>query len=321
MTVRLVHLLRQRGRDAAEVCAAAGVEIEEMSSPFARVPYCVSDVFLEACVRELGVEGFSFALSRVSDETTYDVAALVLMSCATFGEGLERALTYQRLWGDGERFTLRRADDVRRGGVLRFRHPGPNAIARAVLAEVALFETLSGARALVDPHARPVAVRFAHEPLGDPTELAKAFGVEPSFGADNNELALPAAILDAPIRLPDGALARGLDMIAQRAVAALPALSSLSARVRAICDEDPTALALAVADIARRLRMSSRTLQRRLQAEGTSWADIVDGLRRSRARSLALRGASDKEISFLLGFSDPSSLARARRRWRREVES
>ncbi|MFO0737540.1 MAG: AraC family transcriptional regulator ligand-binding domain-containing protein [Labilithrix sp.] len=320
MTVRLVHLLRQRGRDAALVCAAAGVAFEDVSNPSARVLYSLSDAFLEACVRELGVEGFSLALSRVSDETTYDVAALVLMSGATFGEGLERALLYQRLWGDGERFTLQRADDPRRGGVLRFRHPGPSAVARAVLAEVALLEALSGARALAVPHASPVAVRFAHEPLEDPSALASAFGVEPSFGAGNNELVLPAAILDAPIRLPDGTLARGLDMIAQRAVAALPALTSLFSRVRAICDEDPTALAQDAADVARRLRMSTRTLQRRLRAEGTSWTDIVDGLRRSRARSLALRGASDKEIAFLLGFSDPSSLTRARRRWRREVE-
>lgn len=320
MTVRLVHLLRERGRDASRICAAAGVELEAVSDPSARVPYRASDALLEACVRDLGVEGFSLALSRISDESTYDVAALVLMSGATFGEGLERALAYQRLWGDGERFTLRRAEQAHRGGVLRFRHPGPSAIARGVFAELAFLETLSAARALAEPHARPVAVRFAHQPLADPGSLAAAFGVEPSFGAEHNELVLPAAVLDAPIRVPDGAIARGLEMLAQRAVAALPALSSLSARVRAICDQDPTALALAVTDIARRLHLSSRTLQRRLRAEGTSWADIVDGLRRSRARSLALRGASAKEIAFLLGFSDPGSLARARRRWRREVE-
>jgi AraC-like DNA-binding protein len=321
MTVRLVHLLRNRGRDAAKVCAAAGVELDEVSNASARIPYDVSDAFLEACVQELGVDGFSLALSRISDETTYDVAALVLMSGATFGEGLERALTYQRLWGDGERFRLIRAEEARRGGVLRFCHSGPSAIARAVLAEVALLETLWGARALADPHARPVAVRFSHESLGDSRALAEAFCVEPSFGADNDELVLPSAILDAPIRLPDGALARGLEMIAERAVAALPALASLSARVRAICDEDPTTLALTVGDIARRLRISRRTLQRRLRMEGTSSAEIVDGVRRARARSLALRGASEKEIAFLLGFSDPSALTRARRRWRRDVES
>ncbi|HVJ94471.1 MAG TPA: helix-turn-helix domain-containing protein, partial [Labilithrix sp.] len=79
----------------------------------------------------------------------------------------------------------------------------------------------------------------------------------------------------------------------------------------------PNAFTLGVADVARRVHMSARTLQRRLQNEGTSWGEIVDDLRRTRARELASAGASDKEIAMLLGFSDPSALARARRRWSR----
>lgn len=69
--------------------------------------------------------------------------------------------------------------------------------------------------------------------------------------------------------------------------------------------------------MARRLRMSARTLQRRLAGEATSWAEIVDDLRQKRALELGLRGATEKEITYLLGFADPSALTRARARWRR----
>jgi transcriptional regulator GlxA family with amidase domain len=63
------------------------------------------------------------------------------------------------------------------------------------------------------------------------------------------------------------------------------------------------------------LRLTARTLQRRLAFEGTSWSDLVDEARRAQVRELDLRATPDKEITFLVGFSDPSALARARARW------
>jgi AraC-like DNA-binding protein len=63
--------------------------------------------------------------------------------------------------------------------------------------------------------------------------------------------------------------------------------------------------------------MTRRTLQRRLAAEGTSWSHVVDEARRARVRELELRGAAEKEITFLVGYADPSALIRARARWAR----
>lgn len=64
--------------------------------------------------------------------------------------------------------------------------------------------------------------------------------------------------------------------------------------------------------------MSSRTLQRRLQ-HGTSWGAIVDAARGEWVEELTARGASEKGITYLLGFSDPSALLRARKRWSRKA--
>lgn len=312
MTARLVRLLEMRGHDAAALCRSANVSVEEVVHPSARIPYRVADALLEACAEVLGAGDLSIALAGVFDRQTYDAAGLVLISSSTFGEGLERALAYQRLWGDGERFTLRR--DAR-GGVLRFRHPGPSVVAGAVLAELALLETISAARALVDPAARAVAARLAHAPLAPPAALAKMFGVEPTFRAAENELVLDRTLLDAPIRVSNEALRQALEMLAQQALEKLPPSATLAVRVRAICTDDPKGLSLRVAEVARRLHMSARTLQRRLRAEGTSLDDLIDDMRRERANELARCGATEKEITFLIGFADPSALTRARARW------
>lgn len=61
--------------------------------------------------------------------------------------------------------------------------------------------------------------------------------------------------------------------------------------------------------------MSPRTLQRKLEAEGTSFRGLVDEERRLRAEQLRARGTLLKEAALRLGYSDSSGLTRARRRW------
>jgi AraC-like DNA-binding protein len=68
--------------------------------------------------------------------------------------------------------------------------------------------------------------------------------------------------------------------------------------------------------IARRLGMSRQTLYRRLKAEHVSYARVLDELRRRMAlHYLDERNASVNETAYLVGFSEPSALSRAFKRW------
>ena len=69
-------------------------------------------------------------------------------------------------------------------------------------------------------------------------------------------------------------------------------------------------------DVAKRLMMSERTLQRRLAEEGTNFTKLVDDTRREIAQRYLRNGQlSLKKLSFQLGFSDPSAFCRACKRW------
>ncbi len=312
MTMRLVRMLAAHGIDAGAVCESAKVSLDEVSNPLSRVPFDLADALLDACVEELGPDRFVVELAKIVDPETYDAAGLVLISSPTFGEGLERALAYQRLWADGERFRYERH---RSGGVLRFRHPGPSRTAAAILAEVAFLETTIALRTLIGPNARPLRIDFAHaNATGDADELATALGIKPSFGSGENIMVFDLATVTAPTRPPEGALAMAFELLARRALGALPTAASVSARLEALLREDIFTMTLDAA--AEHLRMPPRTLQRHLQREGTSWTGLVDAARRKRVRELGLRAVPDKEIAFLVGYADPSALARARRRWK-----
>ena len=68
--------------------------------------------------------------------------------------------------------------------------------------------------------------------------------------------------------------------------------------------------------VARKLRMSERTLQRKLAEESASYDALLDAMRHELAvRYLADRKIAIAEVAYLLGYSEPSPFHRAFKRW------
>lgn len=71
-----------------------------------------------------------------------------------------------------------------------------------------------------------------------------------------------------------------------------------------------------VRDVAKELGIGTRTLQRRLASENTTWLEVLNHTRQRLAQHyLRSTKMSAAEISFLLGFDDSNSLYRAFNRW------
>ena len=74
--------------------------------------------------------------------------------------------------------------------------------------------------------------------------------------------------------------------------------------------------AIRIETVARALGLSRQTLYRRLKAEGVTFEEVLDGLRRRLAlRFLREEGMAVKEAAWRLGFSDPAAFSRAFKRW------
>lgn len=70
----------------------------------------------------------------------------------------------------------------------------------------------------------------------------------------------------------------------------------------------------ALPDVAQRLGMSHRTLQRRLRVEGVTFRAVLDAFA-FEAAELALSVSTLKEASAELGYSEPAAFHRAFKRW------
>lgn len=159
------------------------------------------------------------------------------------------------------------------------------------------------------------SVRFQHPVPASLAEHERLFGCRPTFGAtDGSAVVVPTAVwqggtvhADATTaRLQEGVLEQALSEQRDAAVA-----RRVREAVRSRLEQGAT-----LHEVARALAMSERSLQRKLAAEGLSYRDLVDDVRKHEVL-LLLRSTSRSldAVASATGLSDARSLQRAFARW------
>jgi len=237
---------------------------------------------------------------------------LLLMASPTVRVALERMEAHQRYWGDGNRAALRRVD---RGLAIRYTLPGAIGAYARHSDECALAEITLGVRVLSGSPLVPRMVHFRHSAPRSIEEHERLFACPLEFGAAHSEIVFDDAALDSKMPHANAAFFAIFEQQIERALARLPSPSSASENVREAIRAALAGGCCTLAGTARMLGVSSRTLQRRLLAEGTSFAEIVDALRREMAVAYLERRVPIAEIASLLGYSEATAFHHAFRRW------
>ncbi|MBF5041572.1 MULTISPECIES: AraC family transcriptional regulator [Myxococcaceae] len=309
--------VRARGGDADALVREFGLGADAEMAPDVFVSISQLRAFLVAAERAVGDPLLGVHTAPLFPRGAWGLVEFATRNAPRVRDAFARLARYGRLLDDVVRFTY-----VEEGqeGRLSQEVPGlPGGLGRhanefwmaALLGETA--------RAIGRP-LRPVRVWLAHPAPREPgllAGLAEALGTSAlSFGAEANAFALSAADLDAPLLSADPALLQHLDAHAEQALRHVPVPGGLALHVRQRLRQHLGQRLPGVAEVARALRMSPRTLQRRLADEGTSFQALVDAVREEQARLYVKESerALD-EVAWLLGYSEKSTFLRAFRRW------
>jgi AraC-like DNA-binding protein len=166
------------------------------------------------------------------------------------------------------------------------------------------------------PNWAPTSAHFEHPMPGNDRELRQFFRCPIHFSDSFNGLVVPAAFLETPIRSADRGLHEILSRYAEECLSRHADVSSIVGRARRLIASTLASERVGIEDVAKRLAISPRTLQRRLADEGLQFSDLVDATRRDLAAQY-LRDAriSLTDTAFLVGYSDLTAFHRAFRRW------
>ncbi len=162
----------------------------------------------------------------------------------------------------------------------------------------------------------PQWVEFHHHRSNDIDEFRRYFGASVHFGKRRNAIVLKRSDLDLPCRSADARLLRILKGYCEEILKQRPEGSDLKRDVEHLVATLLPSGAATNQRVARELGMSQRTMARRLTDLGTSFGQILDGVRRQLAvRYLEEPNVRASQIAFLLGYSEPSAFNHAFRRW------
>ena len=296
-------------RDALMAEAAVGeddLEDRDAYLPFAR-QVALGDAIAR---RRLGVNIGIAALQRMSP-ASLGVLGDVVVHSASLRDALDAFIRFQRLLTDGVRWT------VTRGAALSIAldvDPAYERLGHPVEALLGLWVLLG--RKLTATSWLPLDVGFRHGPQGDPAEVERFFGAGVRFRADANELRMPLAALDLPLVTASAALEAPMHRVAELRLAKVDGGGSHAERLREMMFASLPQGVTGRAELARRMGLSVRPLNRRLLEESTTFRDVLDGARRDLATSWLGDGRhAVYEVAYLLGYSDPSTFHRAFRRW------
>jgi AraC-like DNA-binding protein len=158
-------------------------------------------------------------------------------------------------------------------------------------------------------------VRFRHPAPPRRGSHARLFGCAVHFGADENSLEVPHALLERRTKMANPAMCRYFTEHAQAELASLGRRVPFSDRVRACILEGIAGGSVSAPVVARQLGMSERSLRRRLEESGYTFRVLLEQTRMAAADRLL--GDGDRTVSEIasdLGFSEASAFSRFYRR-------
>ena len=269
-----------------------------------------------ALVRNLAARlppGWALTAGSAFHASTHGALGFAAVSAPTLGAALDvierfghaRAPYYRTHARRSERsYRLAIEERVPLGGVERI------PLLEAVLLSLqALIESVRG-RAM-----REARFELAYPPPVYAALYPEHFHGEVRFDRPETSVTLPAAWLSLPCPMADAAAFASAVAKLEATTRHLEGEDFLLVRIEQLLEAAGDAgLPLAVA--AKQLRLSRRTLNRRLAACGTSYRTLLDGHLMARARVLlADASLGVGEVAWRLGYEDASNFGRACRRW------
>jgi len=236
---------------------------------------------------------------------------LAALSSENFGAAIDQMARYKQLTCPEE--ILQEKDDGE--WRIQFHWLLADEVESPVLIECAFSWVLSIARQGTGTRLSPVQVEFV-QPRAHVKTIERHFGCPVVCGALRNAIVFRAADAQRPFVTRNAEL---LAMLAPQLEEELKQENkdeNFAERVRIAIQQKLTGRRPTIEDIADALHVSSRTLQRRLQEEGSGFQRVLDEARHQLARHYLNNSFLElNEAAYLLGYEDGNSFVRAFRTW------
>jgi len=299
---------RTADRAAQRLCRTIQARRADVTAQLRRIG------FIDEAAKLLGDDRFGFHLAMESNTKELGIIHYIFSASDNALDATRNLSRYHRLVSTATTLVIRESD--RQVSIDTVFRPGLEGFERQI-AEWGTTAFVAALRRLTASHLVPRRMTFVHRREGEVRELVEFFGCPIHFGADRQSMVFAKKDLLLPARSADRYLLNILKEFCEEALRLrkVPPTPTHASVEKVLLEALPNGQAT-IAKVAEALAMSTRSLERRLNEEGTNYTAVLRELR----RDLAMQYLRDKtlgvgQIAWLLGYSEVSSFNHAFRRW------
>lgn len=299
--------------DAKAVLASVGLDIDGPWDPKHMLDEDDFYSMMELMSEQMDVTQLPLIVGEAMRPDEYGALGLAWKAAPDLLGSFSRVARYWRLWTSFTQYELEETDR----GILFVEHrEGPRRLGMRISIEADLASGVSLSRQVSSVPFAPIEVYFKHAPPSTLEFHEAYFGCPVHFGAEMDAMLLSHESLAEPNVLGDTGITQFLVSHLDQELAAIDDTPALPAQTkseiaRALSEGLPN-----MADIARQLGLSARSLHRRLADHGLSFQTLTEETRREIAIGMLQQERyALSEIAFLTGYSEQSAFNRAFKRW------
>jgi AraC-like DNA-binding protein len=279
-----------------------------------RIPAVAQVKFLDYAAEAMNDSAFGLHLVELTDPHDAGIYFYIASAAKDIDEALALYARYFRIVNEAVRLKLTRKP---KGVAVEVEFIGlPRHLARQT-AEFGMAALLKGLREIAGRNIHPTEVSFAHVRSSGGREFERFYGCPVEFGAAADLFEFSNDTLAIPLFSADPKLLKALEPFCD--LAAKERHTAAGTLRAAVENEVEKLLPHGKAKgqtVAKALALSLRKLSRRLADEGTTYARVVDDLRRTLALQYVKEPSmSVSQIAWLLGYEGSSSFNHAFVRW------
>lgn len=281
-------------------------------SPDARIPIETYLRIQDEAAVFLNDPYFGLHVGEFAEAGSWSILGYMMMNCKNVGEAFEKSARYSRIIGNLIEVRIERK--LNKSKLIFFTSPHAPEMSRHCF-DTAFSTTICMMRNFTSVDMHPLEVTFTYvEPESSP-EYKRIFQCPILFGQKENSLTIDTSVFNTPILMANPSLLEHFEKYAQEFLAEIDGRNEHTRVVTKLIIARLDDEALSIEKVAKEMSISVRTLQKRLEEEGVVFSDLLRDIRHRLARKYLREKYSVEQITYLLGFSEPSAFRRAFKKW------
>jgi AraC-like DNA-binding protein len=283
-----------------------------LKSPDARIPIETYLRIQDEAAVFVNDPYFGLHVGEYAEAGSWSILGYMMMNCRNVGEAFEKSVRYSRIIGNLIEVRIERK--LNKSRLIFFTSPQAPELSRHCL-DTSFSTTICMMQNFTAVDMHPLEVTFSYAEPQSRSEYERIFQCPILFSQKENSFTIDASVFNTPILMANPSLLQHFEKYAQEFLAELDRRNEHTGVVTKLILAHLDDEALSIENVAREMSISVRTLQKRLDEEGVIFSDLLREIRRKLAQKYLRENYSVEQITYLLGFSEPSAFRKAFKKW------